>query len=152
MAATTTQHWLKSHVNTLSLWWYDMSRKLWQKVRCFKVQQDKGRTVTVIPRFSLQTVCFPSHHTSFSQCSLSRDTMQRLVVVSCSPASADREGKCLFLPLPASCPSLHPSVTSFLLSLSPPPPLPPSSLPPPSPSLSLLLAFPVLFTYMSELG
>lgn len=77
----------------------------------------------------------------------SRDTIQqRLVRVSHSPTSADRKGKCLFLPLPASCPSLHPSVTSFPLSLrltSLPPSLPPSS------SLSLLQAFPVLFTYMS---
>lgn len=48
----------------------------------------------------------------------SRGTIQqRLVRVSHSPASADRKGKCLFLPLPASCPSFHPSVTSFPLSL-----------------------------------
>lgn len=58
----------------------------------------------------------------------STDTMEQLlVIVSHSPASADRKGKCLFVPLPASRPSLHPSMTSFLLSLSLTPSLPPLS-------------------------
>lgn len=70
---------------------------------------------------------FPSHHTSSSRCLLQAKTQrhQLSVIVSHSPASADRKGECFFFfPLPASRPSLHPSVTPphpFLspLSISP---------------------------------
>lgn len=77
----------------------------------------------------------------------SRGTMQGLrATVSHSLASADRKGKCLLLPLPASCPSLalsspHPPSLRGLLPSFPRPPTPPHppSLPSPFPSLSLQL-------------
>lgn len=88
-----------------------------------------------------------------------RDTMQRLVIVSHSPATADRKGKCLLLPLPASCPSLHPSVTSFLLSLSLTPHFPPPSLLcPVSPFLPICttnfpcVVFPVRYQNLAKLS
>lgn len=87
------------------------------KYNALKCSRTKMRTA--IPRISLQMTRLPSHHNQlFTTSSPSRGTIQqRLVRVSHSPASDDRKGKCVFLPLPARCPSFHPSVTSFPLSL-----------------------------------
>ena len=114
------------------------------------MQQDRGRNYdcrtlnkpsnNVFPFRPYQLVTKPSpkprHNTTTSANSLPQ-----------SGLSWQKKANACLLPLPASCPSLHPSVTSFLLFPSVAHPLPSS----PSSSLSLLLAFPVLFAYMSEL-
>lgn len=112
-------------------------------LKCFWKAKKKESCMSYLSLDFKQCI-FPSHHTSSSRCLLQAKTQRHKlsVIVSHSPASADRKGECFFFfPLPASRPSLHPSVT--------PPPLPEPSL---YLSLSLQLTFPVLFTAMSEPG
>lgn len=93
------------------------------------MQWDDCRALTVIPWVCLNVFPFTPYQL-FTMPSPSTDTIRRLLRVSRSPASADTRAKCLFLPLPARCPSLHPDVTSFPLFLQTPSllrSLPPSS-------------------------
>lgn len=88
-------------------------------------------------------MCFPSHHTSFSQCPLQAETQYNDVwweSPTVRPQLTEKANACSF-------PSLL--VVPPFIPQWPPSPFP-SDLPPSlPPSPSLLQAFPVLFTYMS---
>lgn len=92
-------------------------------LKCFWKAKKKESCMSYLSLDFKQCI-FPSHHTSSSRCLLQAKTQRHKlsVIVSHSPASADRKGECFFFfPLPASRPSLHPSVTptpSWALSLS----------------------------------